>query len=93
MQTVIKRFQVVASHGEAVWTDEGSEYTESDDEFGTVSLGAHKLSTIIKVSEELLNDSAFNLETYISSEFARRMGAARNWHLSTATVQENRQVC
>ena len=59
-----------------MWTDEGSEYTESDDEFGTVSLGAHKLSTIIKVSEELLNDSAFNLETYISSEFARRMGAA-----------------
>ena len=71
-----KKIPVVASHGEAVWTDEGSEYTESDDEFGTVSLGAHKLSTIIKVSEELLNDSAFNLETYISSEFARRMGAA-----------------
>lgn len=71
-----KKIPVVASHGEAVWTDEGSEYTESDDEFGTVSLGAHKLSTIIKVSEELLNDSAFNLETYISSEFARIMGAA-----------------
>ena len=71
-----KKIPVVASHGEAVWTDEGEEYTESDDEFGTVSLGAHKLSTIIKVSEELLNDSAFNLETYISSEFARRMGAA-----------------
>ena len=44
-----KKIPVVASHGEAVWTDEGSEYTESDDEFGTVSLGAHKLSTIIKV--------------------------------------------
>ena len=71
-----KKIPVVASHGEAVWTDEGEEYTESDDEFGTVSLGAHKLSTIIKVSEELLNDSAFNLETYISSEFARRLGAA-----------------
>lgn len=71
-----KKIPVVASHGEAVWTDEGEEYTESDDEFGTVSLGAHKLSTIIKVSEELLNDSAFNLEIYISSEFARRMGAA-----------------
>lgn len=71
-----KKIPVVASHGEAVWTDEGEEYTESDDEFGTVSLGAHKLSTIIKVSEELLNDSAFNLETYISSEFARHMGAA-----------------
>ncbi len=48
---------------------------------------AHKLSTIIKVSEELLNDSAFNLETYISSEFARRMGAAESLRLSTVTVQ------
>ena len=30
-----KKIPVVASHGEAVWTDEGEEYTESDDEFGT----------------------------------------------------------
>ena len=52
-----------------------------------MSLRAHKLSTIIKVSEELLNDSAFNLETYISSEFARRMGAAESLRLSTVTVQ------
>jgi len=29
---------------------------------------------MIKVSEELLNDSVFNLETYISKEFARRIG-------------------
>ncbi|MBQ3462847.1 MAG: phage major capsid protein, partial [Clostridia bacterium] len=52
------------------------EYTESDDAFGMVTLGTHKLSTIIKVSEELLNDSAFNLENYISQEFVRRMAAA-----------------
>ena len=30
---------------------------------------------MIKVSEELLNDSVFNLETYIAKEFARRIGA------------------
>ena len=88
-----KKIPVVASHGEAVWTDEGSEYTESDDEFGTVSLGAHKLSTIIKVSEELLNDSAFNLETYISSEFARRMGAAEELAFINGNGTGNRQVC
>lgn len=71
-----KKIPVVASHGSAVWTDEEAEYTESDDSFGTVTLGAHKLTTIIKVSEELLNDSAFNLETYIAQEFVRRMAAA-----------------
>lgn len=71
-----KKIPVVASHGAAVWVDEEGEYTEDDDVFATVTLGAHKLSSIIKVSEELLNDSAFNLETYIAQEFARRMSAA-----------------
>ncbi|MBQ3426021.1 MAG: phage major capsid protein [Clostridia bacterium] len=71
-----RKIPVVASHGAAAWTDEEAEYTESDDAFGVVTLGAHKLATIIKVSEELLNDSAFNLETYIASEFVRRMATA-----------------
>ncbi len=71
-----KKIPVVASHGSAVWTDEEGEYTEDDDTFGSVTLGAHKLTSIIKVSEELLNDSAFNLEMYIAQEFARRMAAA-----------------
>lgn len=71
-----KKIPVVASHGSAEWAEEGSEYKESDDSFSTVLLGAHKLSTIIKVSEELLNDSAFNVESYIAEEFGRRMGAA-----------------
>ena len=31
---------------------------------------------MIRVSEELLHDSAFNLAAYITSEFARRVGAA-----------------
>ena len=30
---------------------------------------------MIKVSDELLNDSAFNLEAYISKEFGRRIGS------------------
>ena len=43
--------------------------------FGQTSIGAYKLGTMIKVSDELLNDSVFNLESYISTEFARRIGA------------------
>lgn len=71
-----KKIPVVASHGAAAWTDEEGEYNESDDAFGIITLGAHKLTSIIKVSEELLNDSAFNLERYIAQEFARRMASA-----------------
>lgn len=71
-----KKIPIVAGQGEASWTDEEAAYTESDDAFGVITLGAHKLSSIIKVSEELLNDSAFDLESYISKEFVRRMAAA-----------------
>jgi len=71
-----KKIPVVASHGTANWTDEEAEIPDSDDAFGLVTIGAHKLTTMIKVSEELLNDSVFNLETYIAKEFARRMASA-----------------
>lgn len=71
-----KKIPVVASKGTASWTDEEAPMHESDDVFGVVNIGAHKLSTMIKVSEELLNDSVFNLENYIAREFARRIGRA-----------------
>lgn len=70
-----RKIPVVASKGTASWIDEEGAFTESDDAFSQVSIGAYKLGTMIKVSEELLNDNVFNLEAYISREFARRIGA------------------
>ena len=70
-----RKIPVVASKGTASWVDEEGAYTESDDAFSQVSIGAYKLGTMIKVSEELLADSVFDLEAYISKEFARRIGA------------------
>jgi len=69
-----RKIPVVASKGTASWVDEEGQIPESDDSFGQVSIGAFKLATMIKVSEELLNDSVFNLESYIAREFARRIG-------------------
>ena len=71
-----RKIPVVASKGTAHWIDEEGSFTESDDTFGQVTIGAYKLGTMIKVSEELLNDSVFNLESYIAKEFARRIGSA-----------------
>lgn len=70
-----RKIPVVATKGTASWVDEEGAIPESDDAFGQVSIGAYKLGTLIKVSEELLNDSVFDLESYISKEFARRIGA------------------
>lgn len=81
-----KKIPVVASKGTASWTDEEGPMHDSDDVFGVVNLGAHKLSTMIKVSEELLNDSVFNLESYIAKEFARRIGRAEEDAFLTGNV-------
>jgi HK97 family phage major capsid protein len=71
-----RKIPVVASQGSAVWMDEEAAFTESDDAFTQVTLSAYKLGTMLKVSDELLNDSYFDLEAYIAAEFARRIGAA-----------------
>lgn len=70
-----RKIPVVASKGTASWVDEEGTIPDSDDAFSQVSIGAYKLGTLIKVSNELLNDSVFNLEQYISKEFARRIGS------------------
>ncbi len=70
-----KKIPIVASKGTASWVEEEGNAPESDDSFGLISIGAYKLVTMLKVSEELLNDSVFNLEKYIAKEFARRIGA------------------
>ena len=59
-----------------MWAEENSAVAESDTSFGQKTIVAHKLCALIKVSEELLNDSAFDLESYFNQEFARRIGEA-----------------
>ena len=69
------KIPVVATKGTASWVDEEGQIPESDNSFSQVTLSAYKLATLIKVSQELLNDSIFPLESYIANEFARRIGA------------------
>lgn len=67
---------VVVTHGSAAWTAENGAYNESEDTFGQITIKAYKLTRIIKVSEELLQDSAFDLEDYLVNEFARSISKA-----------------
>lgn len=69
-----RKIPVVASKGTASWVDEGAQIQPSDDKFAQVTLGAYKVATMIKVSEELLSDSIFDLEAYIARGFASRIG-------------------
>lgn len=49
--------------------------SEGDVTFGTVALGAKKLSSkIIRVSNELLTDSGINIESFLTGRIAQRVG-------------------
>lgn len=84
-----RKIPVVATKGSASWIEEEGAAPESDDSFGQVSISAYKLGTLLKVSEELLNDSIFNLEAYIAKEFARRIGAKEKKRSSSVMVSVN----
>ncbi len=71
-----RKIPIAEDTGEASWIDEGEEIPESDTTFGQTMLSAYKLGTMIKISNELLNDSAFDLATYIARRFGVRMGNA-----------------
>ena len=50
--------------------------TPSDPSFDQKTIDAFKLTDLVKVSIELLQDSMFDLESYIAAEFARAFGIA-----------------
>lgn len=71
-----RKIPVAATHSVATWTAENGAYTEKNPTFDQKSIDAFKLTDLVKVSIELLQDSAFDLESYIAGEFARAFGIA-----------------
>lgn len=69
-----RKIPLADGHSTAAWTDENAAYTESAPTFSQLELDAYKLTDLIKISDELLQDSAFDLESYIAEEFARAFG-------------------
>lgn len=66
------------THGVAAWLATNAAYSESDEAFTQLTLDAYKAGTLIRVAEELLQDSAFDLEAYIARQFAARIGILEN---------------
>ncbi|MCL1796690.1 MAG: phage major capsid protein [Clostridia bacterium] len=71
-----RKIPVAATHSAAQWTPENAAYTESNPTFAQKTIDAFKLTDLVKVSLELLQDSMFDLESYIAAEFARAFGVA-----------------
>ncbi len=66
-----KDIPFVASRGTAAWTDESTDFNDSDDGFDVITLTAWKLTRIVKVPEEVLEDVTFDLEGYLVQSFAQ----------------------
>jgi len=71
-----RKIPIAADRAVAFWTQENAAITETMMTFSQKSLDAYKLSTLARVSIELLQDSMFNLEAYIAEDFARAFGIA-----------------
>lgn len=72
----VRSIPIAADGGAASWVEEGGQIQESDLSFSNKTLSAYKLSCMVKVSNELLNDSAFDIASHIAKRFGVRFGNA-----------------
>ena len=70
------KINIVATKPAALWVEEGGALTFGDATFDQKFLDAHKLHVAIKITEELLYDNAFQLESWVISEFGKALANA-----------------
>ena len=70
------KINMAATKPAAAWIEEGGALIFGDATFDQKFMDAHKLHVAIKVTEELLYDSAFNLEQYIITQFGKALANA-----------------
>ena len=70
------KINIAATKPAAAWIEEGGALTFGDATFDQIFLDAFKLHVAIKVTEELLYDNVFNLESYITTQFGRALANA-----------------
>ena len=70
------KINIAGNKPAALWIAEGGALQFSDATFGQITLDAHKLHVAVKVTEELLYDNAFNLESYLLRQFGMALANA-----------------
>jgi HK97 family phage major capsid protein len=68
----------ITAFGTSGWVGEGNAFTESDPTIGQVSFSAYKSTHIAQVSEELLQDTAFDVSSLLARIFGQNLGALQN---------------
>lgn len=70
------KINIAATKPAASWIEEGGALSFGDAKFEQILLDAHKLHVAIKVTDELLYDSAFPLENYLIEQFSKALANA-----------------
>lgn len=70
------KINIAATKPAAAWISEGQPITFSNATFGQKTLDAYKLGVGIQVTNELLYDNVFDLESYIIDQFGKAIGNA-----------------
>ena len=70
------KINIAASTPAAAWIEEGEALTFGDATFDQIILDAHKLHVAVKVTEELLYDSMFDIENYLFDAFGKALANA-----------------
>ncbi len=70
------KINIAATTPAASWIEEGGALSFGDATFDQIILDAHKLHVAVKVTEELLYDSMFDIESYLFDEFGKALANA-----------------
>jgi len=70
------RIEAVASTGEAEWVGENIAFPDSSDKFTEFKLNPCKLASLTCLKESFIQDKMFDIEKYLTGDFARRFGRA-----------------
>ena len=86
------QFPLLAAQPAASWIGEGETIQFSNAAFGQVTLSAHKLGTSIVCSNEILQDSYYDLEKFLIDEFGRSLARAEEEAFLTGTGEDNQPL-
>lgn len=86
------KIPIVSSKPQAQWTREGQQINFSDETFDEIELGACKLTCSIKITNELLADSSYNLEEHFANQFVEAIASAEEEMFITGTPTSDTNV-
>lgn len=87
--TSTHKIPVVSTKPSAAWLDEGEALTFANEKFSQLQLDAHKLGVAVKVTEELLQDSIFDIESHLMVEFAAAISNAEEDKFMSGAYEDN----